>query len=225
MPDAPTTAVPLPLPSLSAQAERLIALDLHTRAGITAEDVRAFADKAHGEDGGDCGDGGTLLALHPDRAPASLLAPLLRLGDKPGFVVTDMPDVDLFTPQGIDLPDSPLYLVTGIDRGDRMANWSPEEALPALTGEGRSPLVLTEGIHWVIQQPSALERNLCFMTIGSRLRKPNGTFDSRTPALWISNGTGRDGRERRNAPKVGWCWWGNRHTWLGFASTTGRRTA
>ncbi|MFD0272242.1 DUF5701 family protein [Streptomyces sp. NPDC127106] len=28
------------------------------------------------------------------------------------------------------------------------------------------------------------------------------------------NGTGRDGRERRNAPKVGWCWWGNRHTWL-----------
>jgi hypothetical protein len=29
----------------------------------------------------------------------------------------------------------------------------------------------------------------------------------RTPALWISNGTGRDG---------------NRHTWLGFASAGGR---
>ncbi|MGW5065066.1 DUF5701 family protein, partial [Streptomyces cyaneofuscatus] len=28
----------------------------------------------------------------------------------------------------------------------------------------------------------------------------------RAPAIWISNGTGRDGGERRNAPKVGWCW-------------------
>ena len=80
-----------------------------------------------------------------------------------------------------------------------------------------------EGILWVLQQPAALERNRCFMTIGSRLRKANGKLDARTPAIWISNGTGRDGRERRNAPKVGWCWWGNRHTWLGFASTTGRR--
>ena len=33
--------------------------------------------------------------------------------------------------------------------------------------------------------------------------------------------TGRDGSERRGAPKVGWCWAGNRHTWLGFASTEG----
>nr|WP_235673083.1 DUF5701 family protein [Mycolicibacterium hodleri] len=27
----------------------------------------------------------------------------------------------------------------------------------------------------------------------------------------------------RNAPKIGWCWAGNRHTWLGFASSSGRR--
>ncbi|WP_244305614.1 DUF5701 family protein, partial [Kitasatospora cheerisanensis] len=31
--------------------------------------------------------------------------------------------------------------------------------------------------------------------------------------------------ERRNAPKVGWCWAGNRHTWLGFGSATGRQVA
>ena len=74
----------------------------------------------------------------------------------------------------------------------------------------------------MLQQPAALERNRCFMTIGARLRKPNGRYDARTPAVWISNGTGRDGRERRDAPKVGWCWWRNRHTWLGFGSTTGR---
>ncbi|MDN6533090.1 MAG: DUF5701 family protein, partial [Yaniella sp.] len=34
------------------------------------------------------------------------------------------------------------------------------------------------------------------------------------------NGTGRDGSANRGAPKVGWCWVRNRHTWLGFASTT-----
>jgi hypothetical protein len=60
------------------------------------------------------------------------------------------------------------------------------------------------------------------MTIGSRRRKPNGRLDSRTPAVWISNGTGRDGKDAHGAPKVGWCWAGNRHTWLGFASAAGR---
>ncbi|MFE9773566.1 DUF5701 family protein [Streptomyces sp. NPDC005931] len=216
MPDTQSATVPA-LPPLPDQANLLIEWGLHTHAGLPAEEVRAFAEQHSNE------DGGTLLALHPDHVPASVLAPLLRHGDKPGFVVTDMPDVDRFTPHGIDLPDAPIYVVTGVDRGDHMANWSPEEALPALTKEDRTPLLLTEGMHWVLQQPAALERNRCFMTIGSRLRKPNGTYDARTPAIWISNGTGRDGRDRRNAPKVGWCWWGNRHTWLGFASAASRK--
>ncbi|WP_371647070.1 DUF5701 family protein [Streptomyces sp. NBC_00597] len=203
------------LPSLAAQAERLIELGVHELAGVSAETLRAYAADTDGE--------GALLAVHPDRAAASALAPLLRRDGKPGFVVVDMPDVDRFAPlDGVEVPDAPVYLITGIDRGDHMANWSPEEALPALTKEDRTPLLLTEGIHWVLQQPDVLERNRCFMTIGSRLRKANGALDARTPAIWISNGTGRDGRERRNAPKVGWCWWGNRHTWLGFASATGR---
>ncbi|GGT80627.1 MULTISPECIES: DUF5701 family protein [Streptomyces] len=216
MPETSSTAAVPPLPPLAAQAERLIELGVHELAGIPADELRAFAANAGSE------DSDALLAVHPDRVPASALAPLLRREDKPGFVVIDMPDVDSFAPVGIELPDAPFYLVTGLDRGDHMANWSPEEALPALTKEERTPLVLSEGIHWVLQQPAVLERNRCFMTIGSRLRKANGTLDARTPAIWISNGTGRDGRERRNAPKVGWCWWGNRHTWLGFGSATGR---
>ncbi|MFH9006094.1 DUF5701 family protein [Streptomyces afghaniensis] len=217
MPDTtpgPSTVLPA-LPPLSAQAERLIELGVHEIAGLSAAEIRTFAAETEGE--------GTLLAVHPDRAPASALAPLLRRDGKPGFVVVDMPDVDEFTPCAVEPTDAPLYVVTGVDRGDHMANWSPEEALPALTKEDRTPLLLTEGIHWVLQQPDVLERNRCFMTIGSRLRKTDGSLDARTPAIWISNGTGRDGRERRNAPKVGWCWWNNRHTWLGFASTTGRR--
>ena len=220
MPETSSTAAVTALPPLAAQAERLIELGVHDLAKTPADSLRAFAGRA-----GDAHPG-ALLAVHPDRVPASALAPLLRRRDKPGFVVVDMPDVDDFAPVGVELPErpeeGPFYVVTGVDRGDDLANWSPEEALPELTGRGRTPLTLTEGLHWVLQQPAALERGRCFMTIASRLRKADGTFDARTPAIWISNGTGRDGRERKDAPKVGWCWWGNRHTWLGFASTTGR---
>ncbi|MET8743179.1 DUF5701 family protein [Streptomyces sp. NPDC004728] len=217
MSDTASTVTASPLPPLATQAERLIELGVHKLARLPADDLRIFAENAGR------GDGDTLLAVHPDRAPASALAPLLRRDGKPGFVVTDMSDVDRFAPCAVELPDAPLYLIAGPDRGDHMANWSPDEALPELTKADRTPLLLTEGIHWVLQQPAVLERNRCFMTIGSRLRKADDTLDARTPAIWISSGTGRDGRERRNAPKVGWCWWGNRHIWLGFASATSRR--
>jgi hypothetical protein len=124
----------------------------------------------------------------------------------------------------VELPDSPVYLVDGLDRGDAMANWRPDEADPAIAAANRTPLTLTEGMHWLLQRPETLERGRCFMTIGSRKPKPGGKLDARTPALWIGNGTGRDGASNKNAPKVGWCWAGNRHTWLGFASAAGRRS-
>jgi hypothetical protein len=193
----------------------LIELGLHEVAGLSSRDLRSAADLGPPE--------GALLVVHPSGAPASGLASLLERGGKHGFVVVDMQDIDDFAPiEQIELPGSPVYVVHDVDRGDQMANWSPDEALPAIAAAGRTPLTLGEGIQWLLQQPQALERNHCFMTIGSRLRKPNGALDARTPALWISNGTGRDGATNRNAPKVGWCWAGNRHTWLGFASTTGR---
>jgi hypothetical protein len=204
----------LPLPSLADQAERLAALSV---PGVRDADLRAVADT--GPDGG-------LLAVHPSCLPASRLTGLVVREGRQAFVVPDMTDVDAFTPIAeVAVPDAPVYVVAAPDRGDAMANWSPDEALPALTAAGRSPLTLTEGLHWLLQQPAALDRNHCFMTIGSRLRRPDGRLDSRTPALWLSNGTGRDGRERRHAPKVGWCWAGNRHTWLGFASTAARTAA
>jgi hypothetical protein len=206
-----------PLPSPADQADRLIALDVHEIAGLPAADLRAAAANT---------PPGALLVVHPDRAPASALAPLVELRGKRGFVVVDMTDVDAFTPiDDVKLPEAPIYAVGDVRRGDEMANWSPDEALPAITAEGRTPLTLTEGIHWLLQVPEVLDRNHCFMTIGSRLRKATGALDSRTPALWISNGTGRDGRDRKNAPKVGWCWAGNRHTWLGFASAAERGPA
>jgi hypothetical protein len=199
------------LPSLPDQAERLVRRGVHDLAGIPADLLHEVAAS---------GPSGSLLITS---APASELAPLLRLGDRPGFVVEDMTDVDDFAPT-VQVPPAP-YVVVGLDRGDEFRNRTPAESVPEVLAADRSPLTLVEGLHWVLQDPGVLERNACFMTPGSRLRRADGSYDARTPALWISNGSGRDGRERRHAPKLGWCWWGNRHTWLGIASCERRTRA
>ncbi len=207
------TATPTELPTMPEQADRLVDLGVHLLAGITATELRDAA-----EDRSDA-----LLVLHPTRASASALTPLLSRHGRGGFVVADMADVDRFSAiDEVSLPHSAIYALRDVERGDAMANWSPDEALPAILAAQRTPLTLTEGLFWLLQQPGALERNHCFMTIGSRLRKETGQLDTRTPALWISNGTGRDGSANRDAPKVGWCWAGNRHRWLGFASASAR---
>lgn len=73
----PTVA--LTLPSIREQADRLIELGVHDIAGLPAERLRNAPDIA-----------GSLLVVHPRLAPPSALAPLLRVNDKPGFVVADM---------------------------------------------------------------------------------------------------------------------------------------
>src|SRR6476469_5157632 len=158
----PTVAAALP--TLPEQAERLIELDVHRTAGLPAERLRTVPD-----------DADSLLVVHPDLAPASALVPLLRLNGKPGFVVTDMADVDEFTAiAAVRLPGAPVYVVRDPDRGDATANGSPDEALAAITDAGRTPLTLTEGLHWLLQRPDVLARGRCFMTIASRAASPTG---------------------------------------------------
>jgi hypothetical protein len=172
----PSASTVLPsLPDPSAQAERLIELGVHEIAGLPAAELRGFAAASSG-----CA--GALLAVHPDRAPASALAPLLRRGGKPGFVVTDMTDVDLFASlDTVALPDAPLSVLTGLDRGDGMAGWSPDEALPALTAASRTPLLLTEGILWALQ-PVVLGGQPAHLA-GLRLRgRPAGPVPVGRPA-------------------------------------------
>lgn len=201
--------------NLSSPVPHLLDLGVPTLAGLTDEAFVALVPPPPADD--------AVLVVSPSLVPAATLAPLLRHADKPGFVVEDMTDLADFVPiDGEVLPDAPLWWITGVERGDEMTNWSPAEALPAIRERGRVPLTVSEGISWLLQEPERLERGRCFMTIGSRKPKARGGLDSRTPAIWVSNGTGRDGRERKDAPKVGWCWANNRHTWLGFASAAAR---
>ena len=201
----------------SHQLDRLLEAGVAEAAGIAAPALAAHAKALPDEPG-------AILAVHPSLVSARRLAELLRHRGRPGFVVGDLTDLEQFVPiPGVSIPDRSLYLVHDVHRGDEMRNWSPNDALPAITSQGRTPLTISEGISWLLQEPKMLEPNYCFMTIGSRKAKGQG-YDARTPAIWISGGTGRDGAARKGAPKVGWCWAGNRHTWLGFASAQQRRS-
>ena len=172
---------------------------------------------------GDPGSGRLVLAVHPSFVSVARLVTLLRRKGKAGFVVVDMSDLAEFTPtDDVSVPDAPLYLVEDVTRDDDMVDWTPTDAHAEYTRRGRTPLTISEGVSWLLQEPDQLEPGKCFMCIGSRRRKATGGLDARTPALWISGGAGRDGRENKGAPKVGWCSANNHHTWLGFASTSGR---
>jgi hypothetical protein len=201
--------------TIAEQIQRLIDAGVADVANISPAHLAALAERLPEEPD-------AIVAVHPKLVPARQLVALLRNHGKPGFVVADMTDLEHFEPiTTIEIPDHSLYLVHDINRGDDMRNWSPNEALPAITQLGRTPLTINEGISWLLQEPKLLEPNHCFMTIGSR-KKTGNRLDTRTPAIWISGGTGRDGTANKHAPKLGWCWADNRHTWLGFAHARNR---
>ncbi|MFT0849106.1 DUF5701 family protein [Actinomycetaceae bacterium L2_0104] len=212
-------------PSPREQAERLIERGVPAILAQTPEQIRNAADELQA-----CTPGELLLVPTSIPCGYSSLMPLVRYGGKEGFVVEDFSDAADFvavsgeSSEPIELPGGGWYALVNPQRGDEFSNASPAEALDVISQSGDVALTIAEGIFWLLQCPDVLERNHCFMTIGSRKPKPMSKtgFDSRTPALWISNGTGRDGAENKNAPKLGWCWWNNRHTWLGIAHASGR---
>lgn len=104
------------------------------------------------------------------------------------------------------VPPVPAYVAMDVARGEEFCGVQPADALPAILARGRTPLTIHEGIALITHFPSVLEKNRCFMLSGSR------RGDRRVPALWIS----------QRAPKLGWCWDGNPHSWLGTASAGSR---
>lgn len=203
-----------PLTGLAAQIDRLIALGIHEQLGNPPAAFRQtlMALRQHlTDDSGDAdigaGTADAVLVIRSPRLPTRALLPLVNRAGKPAVErLHPMQPEDFRPTEGVRLPTGEAYLLIGVDRGDAMRNAVPSNALPALDAQRRSPLTVEEGIGLLLQWPPFLKPNHCFMLLGSRCG------DRRVPALWLS------GRQ----PKLGWCWEGNPHTWLGFASCASR---
>ncbi|MGI8948289.1 MAG: DUF5701 family protein [Ornithinimicrobium sp.] len=155
-----------------------------------------------------------VIVIRSDLIDPERTIPLLRLsgGTTPGVVDRSHRTGDLATYQPLDMLDVPsasAYLLVDVHRGEEFCGVAPEQALPVITARGRTPLTIEEGVALVTHAPQLLEKNRCFMLSGSR------RGDRRVPALWISG----------RAPKLGWCWDGNPHSWLGVASAGARLAA
>jgi hypothetical protein len=105
------------------------------------------------------------------------------------------------TPE-LELPAGPAYLAVDLDTGAETMGVTPNDALPLIADAGRSPLTIEEGIALLTHHPGVLRSHNAYSLLGSR------AGDKRVPALWISKGR----------PRLGWCWAGNPHSWLGSAS-------
>jgi hypothetical protein len=148
-----------------------------------------------------------VVVLERTLVPAVQAMPLVEQSGRVGFVdMTPTQPGDFDPIAGVSLPRTAAYLVADVDTGAETRNVTPDDALPLITANGRSPLTIEEGIAVLTQHPGVLRSSNAFSLLGSR------RGDKRVPALWTSRG----------APRLGWCWAGNPHTWLGSASCLAR---
>ncbi|WP_062071858.1 DUF5701 family protein [Demequina sediminicola] len=137
--------------------------------------------------------------------------PLLRLSDSPKEGIVDRIHGDEglapYAPRAeLQVPQAPVYLLKGVDRGDEFRDVAPLDAAATISSRGRTPLTIDEGLSLAAAHPAVLFKNHCFMLAGST------RGDKRVPALWIS----------AKAPKLGWCFDKVPHSWLGIASASSR---
>ncbi|HEX6249606.1 MAG TPA: DUF5701 family protein [Nocardioidaceae bacterium] len=147
-----------------------------------------------------------LLVVRHDLVPTTAAVERWTVHGRTGW--TDMAEelADYRPIEGVDVPDAPAYLLLDVDTGRQTLGVAPEDALPQILDAGRTPLTIDEGVALVTQRPEVFTTHNAFQAIGSRA--PN----RRVPSLWVSKG----------APRLGWCWAGNPHSWLGAASAGAR---
>ena len=152
-----------------------------------------------------------MIALRRELADPERAAELIERRGKPATLTMLEPgELERWRPiEGVELPAGEAYLVADIDTGRETLDVRPNDALATIADQGRTPLTVEEGIALLTHHPEALAKNACFYTLGSRCG------DKRVTALWLCKG----------APKLGWCWAGNPHTWLGSASCGSRAGA
>jgi hypothetical protein len=151
---------------------------------------------------------GFVIVVSGALVPASAAITLVQRRGNAGFLSMLAPDeLARFAPiDSVRLPAGDAYLLRAVDNGAASRNVTPDDALATIGAAGRSPLTIEEGIALITHFPEAVATNGGFSLAGSRCG------DRRVCALWISKG----------APKLGWCWAGNPHTWLGTASCGAR---
>ena len=196
--------------ALAAQIDRLVALGFAERLGQSPARFRqallALQQYLPSVPGGvdvDTGRADAVIVIQAPALPArDMLAAVAREGKAAVERLYPKRPEDFRPIEDVALPAGEAYLLLGVDRGNATLNAVPHDAQKLLAASGQSPLTLEEGIAVLLQWPALLQPNRCFMMLGSRCG------DRRVPALWLSNGQ----------PKLGWCWEGNPHSWLGFAS-------
>lgn len=148
-----------------------------------------------------------VIVLNPAVLPAAQSLAQATIQAANGFLSLEADDMKRFQPlPDLALPNTLAYLLVDVDTGYATRNITPTAALTIITEAHRSPLTLHEGVAVLAHYPDAISRNNGFSLLGSRCG------DRRVTALWISKGK----------PKLGWCWAGNPHTWLGSASCAQR---
>ena len=191
------------LADLDRQTDRLVETGFPALLGCTDEELRArvrpLADRLPARP----------FVLVVPGAPAHEVIACARLGRKQGFTTMEADDLARFVPTAdVVVPDAVAYLIEDVDTGAATLGVRPDDALPAILAAGRTPLTLEEGLAVAVQHPEWLRERNCFELLGSR------AGDKRVTGVWVSKG----------APRLGWCWGGNPHTWLGMA-TAARRIA
>lgn len=138
--------------------------------------------------------------------PAQVM-PLISVNGKVGKVDMNPVDPSHFSPiEDITLPPGDVYLLADIDTGKSTLNSAPNDALKVILQDGRTPLTIDEGVSLMLHFPEVITSQNAYSMLASRSK------DKKVPAMWISYGNLR----------LGWCWAGNPHTWLGSASAVKR---
>ena len=198
----------------SRQAETLVRLgyprlgNMDTRSfRQLVEPLRQLAREVAATAGNNADHVPFVIIIKSELVPAAAAIDLVEVRGKRGFTTEDPDHLQTFAPiDEVAVPDTQAYLLIGPDSGAATLNIRPNDALPILLDEGRSPLTLDEGLALVTHYPQILKDKNCFQMLGSRCG------DKRVTGLWLSKG----------APRLGWCWAGNVHTWLGAASCRSR---
>jgi hypothetical protein len=198
VPRTAETATPTPLTDPHAELDRQVAVlaDL----GLAVRSPEALHDRV------DVLGGRPFVVVVPGLAPADQLVALTEMDGKHGFTTMEPDDLAGFRPTAdVEIPNSP-YLLVDPDTGRDWLDVPPAQVLPPLLASGRTPLTLDEGLALLLQDGRVLRSATCFSMLASRCG------DKRVPGLWVSKGR----------PRLGWCWEGAPHTWLGSASAAGR---